>query len=258
MIVSNSTSHVHEMRASSLAQQLDLFSSTSVDAPSTLQLVWSDDDDMRPTTKRHKRHERRSRARKGFTSMQVQAALDLLSNQTAHDLANADFSSFKGKLSWQELAQGVIESLAQSLLELEDVPETAERALLLWHRLEARRDAGVRTTRETQDAIELMRRTSGCVASLSALRNGVAVRDVQASVRCASGILSLWQRVSALVPHVSPRTPALHRLMRAALEAVERRLDACEADKVLARTSLASLASRPGTPSTQVAWSDSE
>ena len=60
----------------------------------------------------------------------------------------------------------MIESLAQSLLELEDVPETAERALLLWHRLEARRDAGVRTTRETQDAIELMRRTSGCVASL--------------------------------------------------------------------------------------------
>ena len=57
---------------------------------------------------------------------------------------------------------------------------------------------------------------------------------------------------------VAPRTPALHRLMRAALEAVERRLDACEADKVLARTSLASLASRPDTPSTQVAWSDSE
>ena len=119
------------MRASSLAQQLDLFSSTSVDAPSTLQLVWSDDDDMRPTTKRHKRHERRNRARKGFTSMQVHAALDLLANQTAADLAQADFSSFKSKLSWQELAQGVIESLAQSLLELEDVPETAERALLL-------------------------------------------------------------------------------------------------------------------------------
>ena len=134
------------MRASSLAQQLDLFSSTSVDAPRTLQLVWSDDDDMRPThgptTKRHKRHERRSRARQGFTtSMQVHSALDLLANQTAADLAKADFSSFKSKLSWQELAQGVLESLAQSLLELEDVPETAERALLLWHRLEARRDA---------------------------------------------------------------------------------------------------------------------
>ena len=94
------------MRASSLAQQLDLFSSTSVDAPSTLQLVWSDDDDMRPTTKRHKRHERRSRARKGFTSMQVHAALDLLANQTAADLAQADFSAFKGKLSCQGLAQG--------------------------------------------------------------------------------------------------------------------------------------------------------
>ena len=131
------------------------------------------------------------------------AALDLLANQTAADLAQADFSAFKGKLSWQELAQGVLESLAQSLLELEDVPETAERALLLWHRLEARRDAGVRTTRETQDAIELMRRTSGCVASLSALRNGVAVRDVQASIRCASSILSLWQRVLLHSPHTS-------------------------------------------------------
>ena len=46
----------------------------------------------------------------------------------------------------------MIESLAQTLIELEDVPETAERALLLWHRLEARRDAGALTTLETQDA----------------------------------------------------------------------------------------------------------
>ena len=88
------------MRASFLAQQLDVFSSTSVDAPSTLQLVWSDDDDMRPSTKRHKRRkQRRSRVRKGFTSMQVHSALDLLANQVAADLAQADFSAFKGKLS---------------------------------------------------------------------------------------------------------------------------------------------------------------
>ena len=121
----------------------------------------------------------------------------------AQDLAKADFSAFERKLSWQELAQGVIDSLARSLLELEDVPETAERAHLLWHRLEARRDVGVRTTKETQDAIELMRRTSGCVSALSALRNGVSVRDLQSSIRCSSSILSLWNRVSALAPLVS-------------------------------------------------------
>ena len=101
-----------------------------------------------------------------------------------------------------------------------------------------------RTTRETQDAILLMRRTAGCVSSLSALRNGAPVHDVKACIRCTSGILSLWKRVSALVPDASPRTAALHRLVRAGLEAVERRLDACSEDKALARTSLASLASR--------------
>ena len=36
----------------------------------------------------------------------------LLANQTAHDLSRADFSAVKArKYSWQELAQGVIESL---------------------------------------------------------------------------------------------------------------------------------------------------
>ena len=166
-IASNETSRVHMMRAAILVHQLSRYASTTPDLPISTQLTWSDDDDMKPT-KRSKRRERRSRPRKGFTSMQVHAALDLLANQTAQDLAKADFSAFERKLSWQELAQGVIESLARSLLELEDVPETAERAHLLWHRLEARRDVGVRTTKETQDAIELMRRTSGCVSALSA------------------------------------------------------------------------------------------
>ena len=216
---------------------------------------------MKPSNRPKRRERRRPRPPTGFSGTQVASALELLANQTAQDLGKADFSAFKRKYSWQELAQGVIDSLARSLLELDDVVETSERAHLLWHRLEARRDAGVRTTRETQDAIQLMRRTTGCVASLSALRNGAAVRDLQASIRCTSCILSLWSRVSALAPDVSPRTTALHRLMRSALEAVERRLDACDADKALARTSLASLAPRPdtpSTPSTQLAWSDGE
>ena len=246
------------MRAAILAHQLSTFASTTLDLPISTPLTWDEEDDMKPTKRAKRRDRARSRPQKGFTGVQVHSALDLLSNQTASELAKADFSAFKRKYSWQELAQGVIESLSQSLLELEDVPETAERARLLWHRLEARRDAGVRTTVETQDAIELMRRASACISSLSALRNGVGVRDLQASIRCASGLLSLWNRVSALAPHVSPRTAALHRLMRAALEAVERRLDACDADKELALASLASLGPRPSTPSTQVAWSDSE
>ena len=248
------------MRAAILAHQLSTFASTTPDSSISAhaQLVWSDDDDMRPTNRPKRRDRRRSRAPNSFTSVQLLSALDLLSNQTAHDLSNADFSAFKAKLSWQELAQGVIQSLARSLLELEDVPETASRSNLLWRRLEARRDAGVRTTRETQDAIELVRRTASCVSSLSALRNGAAVRDLHSSIRCASSILSLWHRLASLVPHVSPRTTALHRLMRSGLEAVEVRLDACDADKALALSSLASLGPLPSTPSTQVAWSDSE
>ena len=123
---------------------------------------------MKPSNRPKRRERRRPRAPTGFSGTQVAAALELLANQTAQDLGKADFGAFKRKYSWQELAQGMIDSLARSLLELEDVAETSERASLLWHRLEARRDAGVRTTRETQDAIDLMRRTSGCVASLSA------------------------------------------------------------------------------------------
>ena len=52
-------------------------------------------------------------------------------------------------------------SLARSLLELEDVAETAERSHLLWHRLEVRRDAGVRTTLATQDAIDRSKKEQG-------------------------------------------------------------------------------------------------
>lgn len=251
--------HAASARACLLAHQLSRFaSSNGAEGGSIEQPVWDEEDDMKPSNRPKPRERCRSRAPR-FSGVQVAAALDLLANQTAHDLSRADFSAFKArKYSWQELAQGVIESLARSLLELEDVAETSERAQLLWHRLEARRDAGVRTTRETQDAIQLMRRTAGCVSSLSALRNGAPVHDVKACIRCTSSILSLWKRVSALVPDASPRTAALHRLVRAGLEAVERRLDACSEDKALARTSLASLAPRPDTPSTQLAWSDGE
>ena len=95
--------------------------------------------------------------------MQVHAALDLLANQTAQDLAKADFSAFERKLSWQELAQGVIESLARSLLELEDVPETAERAHLLWHRLSRLAETSASAQRR-----RLKTPLSSCVARLGA------------------------------------------------------------------------------------------
>ena len=73
---------------------------------------------MRPSSKRTKRRERRrSRPPTGFSGTQVASALDLLANQAAQDLSSADFSAFKRKYSWQELAQGVIDSLARSLLE---------------------------------------------------------------------------------------------------------------------------------------------
>ena len=73
----------------------------------------------------------------------------------------------------------MIDSLACSLLELEDVAETSERAQLLWHRLEARRDAGVRTTRETQDAIQ-----------------DVAVEAV--TLRSVGEITSAWETLPAV------------------------------------------------------------
>ena len=74
---------------------------------------------------------RRPAKRRPFTTAQVGAALALLSHQSAQDLKSADFGLFKRKLSWQELAKGVTDSLAQRLLELVDIDGTADRARLL-------------------------------------------------------------------------------------------------------------------------------
>ena len=76
------------------------------------------------------------------------AALELISRQTSQALEGADFTPFGRKLSWQQLAQGCVVRLAADLLQLRDVAQAAEWADLLYHRLETRRAASVRTTNE--------------------------------------------------------------------------------------------------------------
>ena len=230
--------HAASARACLLAHQLSRFaSSNGAEGGSVEQPVWDEEDDMKPSNQPKRRERRRSRAPR-FSGVQVAAALDLLANQTAHDLSRADFSAFEArKYSWQQLAQGVIESLARSLLELEDVAETSERAQLLWHRLEARRDAGVRTTRETQDAIQLMRRTAGCVASLSALRNGAPVHDVKASFDARLA----FSRSGSASLHSSPTHPLARRLFTASCALVWRQSSAASTLAAKTRLSLARL-----------------
>ena len=218
------TPHAHHQLAH---QVLRFAGSAPLSAPARIEEA---DPTVAPPAKR-----RRPAKRRPFTTAQVGAALALLSHQSAQDLKSADFGLFKRKLSWQELAKGVIESLAQSLLELVDIDGAADRARLLWHRLDCRRSAGVRTTCETQDAIELLRHSSDCVSGLASLRRGSGVTsDVEActqTIRCASVAVGLWNRLSSLVPHVTPRTCAFHRLIRDALAAVRTHPAASKADK---------------------------
>ena len=77
----------------------------------------------------------------------VDAALELMSNQCLTELQNADWSAFTGKKrSWQHLAKGVINRLAMDVLQLRDIKRVKEYADLLNNRLQTRRAQGIRTS----------------------------------------------------------------------------------------------------------------
>ena len=131
-----------------------------------------------PGCKPVKKRKRRDREPMGaFTDAEMAAALEIMSRQTSQALEGADFTPFGRKLSWQQLAQGCVVRLAADLLQLWGVAQAAEWADLLHHRLEARRAASVRTTNETQQAIDTLHAMGVCLRELERLRDGVPVAE---------------------------------------------------------------------------------
>ena len=157
-----------------------------------------------------------------FDDAEVAAALETMSRQTSQELDGADFAPFGRKLSWQQLAQGCVVRLASDLLQLRDVQRAAEWADLLHHRLQARRAASVRTTTETQEAIDTLYALGVCLRELVRLRDGAHVADTVGALGRASVVRGRYDAASSLVPSVRPRSSELERLVRGAADAVLR------------------------------------
>ena len=113
-----------------------------------------------------------------YDNEQVESALELLSINSLAELGRADFRVFGKKQSWKQLAEGVVQRLASDLLQLEGLGEARERADLLFHRLETRRDARVRTPFEIQQGIETVFRASGALREVEMLSRGTLIRVV--------------------------------------------------------------------------------
>ena len=210
-----------------------------------------------PGCKPVKKRKRRDREpMDAFTDGEMAAALEITSRQTSQELEGADFTPFGRKLSWQQLAQGCVVRLAADLLQLRGVAQAAEWADLLHHRLEARRAASVRTTNETQQAIDTLHALGVCLRELERLRDGAHVADVIGALGRASVVKRRWEAAAALAPSVRPRTPELVRLVREAVGSVLRG-QASPGTKAAAQRVEAQWAPRPAPPQERgerIAW----
>ena len=73
-----------------------------------------------------------------------------------------------------------------------------ERADLLFHRLETRRDARVRTPFEIQQGIETVFRASGALREVEMLSRGTLIRDVEGAVGRMGSLMGWWRSLSLL------------------------------------------------------------
>ena len=113
---------------------------------------------------------------------QLESALDLLSINSLPELSRQDFSSFGKKQSWIQLAQRCTRRLATDLLRLSNVGETAERCMLLHHRLESRKSQRIRTSNDAQNAIQTLYACCMIVRDVWKLSAGGGVADVERTV----------------------------------------------------------------------------
>ena len=187
-----------------------------------------------------------------YTDEQVEIALDLLSINSLADLGRQNFSSFGKKQSWIQLANGCIGRLATDLLMLEDVGETAERCILLHHRLESRRAARIRTPNEAQNAIQNLYTCSKTVRDVWLLSVGRKVADVERTVGKVQSLMPTWRAVSALAAMATPETERLVAIVRKALSNVLQSKEVNEHVKNMARRSLLQWGGGPKASTTMV------
>ena len=145
-------------------------------------------------------------------------------------------------------------------MRVESLCDTHDDAVLLHARLEARRALGVRTPRDTQQAIGLVHKASETLCELQSLRDGDGLRDLDGAIGRASVMRQRWKLLAALAPGVAAQTSRMESLLRSGLEAVATRRDALEGSKALARRALLGVAGRGpeggAAQGERVAWDD--
>ena len=173
-----------------------------------------------------------------YDNEQVESALELLSINSLAELGRADFRVFGKKQSWKQLAEGVVQRLASELLQLEGLGEARGRADLLFHRLETRRDARVRTPFEIQQGIETVFRASGALREVEMLSRGTLIRDVEGAVGRMGSLMGWWRGLSSLSA-TSPCTERMVDMVKGSLMNVMRNGDVSDGVKTTARRMLA-------------------
>eukprot|EP00966_Prymnesium_polylepis_P000089 1964-Prymnesium_polylepis.2 len=177
------------------------------------------------------------RSKYRFSDEQLEAALELLSVNSLPDLARQDFSEFGKKLSWIQLAQGCVTRLAGDVLMLMNVGETAERCALLFHRLENRKAARVRTPNEAQSSIQDLYNASVSINDVWRLSQGKRVGNVERAVGKTQSLMASWRAVQSLFP-TTPNTERLVSIVREALSNVMKDANVREGTREMARRAL--------------------
>lgn len=180
-------------------------------------------------------HTKRSKHR--FNDAQVEAALELLSINGLSELSQQDFSDFGKKLSWIQLSQGCVARLACDILALNNIGETAERCALLYHRLENRKAARVRTPNEAQRSIQDLYNASVSINDVWRLSQGKRVGDVERAVGKTQSLMASWRAVLSLFP-TTPDTERLVSIVREALSNVMKDANMREGTRDMARRAL--------------------
>ena len=190
-----------------------------------------------------------------YTDEQLETSLSLLSVNSLVELGRKDFSCFKKKQSWIQLAQGCIQRLSSDLLLLRDVGETTERCSLLHHRLETRKAAKVRTPSEAQNSITTLYSASISVREMWKLSCGKRVRDMEGAVGRAQVVMGRWRTVMSLAPTVTPKTEEMIAMVKLAMNNVTRDSGSNELVKSIARRVLLQFSgSVAKVPGEQVSW----
>ena len=155
-----------------------------------------------------------------YSDEQLETALDLMMYNSLSELGKQDFSVFRKKQSWVQLATGCVQRLAADLLLLTDIEETLERCDLLHNRLGTRRAAKIRTPNETQNNIHTLNLLRICLRGMHNLSTGRDALDTERAIGRAQTVMNTWRRVSSLVPVVTPNTDALIEMVKVAMKNV--------------------------------------